>query len=73
MSDTNAGIFAVSRHRIVKDGADINILISFYGCSMHCKYCLHQLVRKELAVINGVKYRLKKCMHRGRCVGTCPL
>lgn len=41
MSDTNARIFAVSRHRIVKDGAGINTLISFYGCNLHCKYYLN--------------------------------
>lgn len=34
-------ILGVSRHRLKTDGESVITLIAFYGCPLHCKYCIN--------------------------------
>lgn len=34
--------FAISRHRLVVDGAGVTTLVCFHGCPLRCKYCINQ-------------------------------
>lgn len=34
-------IFAISRHRILRDGDGITTLVGFGGCPLKCKYCIN--------------------------------
>ncbi|MCM1141675.1 MAG: radical SAM protein [Muribaculum sp.] len=36
-----APIFGISRHRLTTDGRGVTTLVTFHGCSLHCKYCLN--------------------------------
>jgi len=38
---TTAPIIAISRHRFLVDGEGVTTLVAFYGCPLHCKYCLN--------------------------------
>ena len=31
----------ISRHRIGSDGGGVRTLVTFYGCPLHCKYCIN--------------------------------
>lgn len=37
----NVPIIAISRHRFLVDGEGVTTLVAFYGCPLHCKYCLN--------------------------------
>lgn len=34
-------ILGVSRHRLRTDGEGITTLVAFYGCPLHCRYCIN--------------------------------
>ena len=37
----NAKIMRVARHRMGTDGGGVSTLVAFWGCPMHCRYCLN--------------------------------
>lgn len=41
-------IFAINRHRILRDGDGITTLVGFGGCPLKCKYCINPLSSKML-------------------------
>lgn len=40
-------IMGINRHRMGTDGKGISTLITFYGCSLNCKYCLNPQCKRE--------------------------
>ena len=38
---SQAPFIGIRRHRIVTDGDGVTTLVAFYGCNLHCKYCLN--------------------------------
>ena len=38
---TQTPIFGISRYRLTTDRRGITTLVTFYGCTLHCKYCLN--------------------------------
>jgi pyruvate formate lyase activating enzyme len=42
MLSNQAPIFAISRHRINRDGDGVVSLVAFYGCPLRCQYCFNQ-------------------------------
>lgn len=38
---TRAPIMGIERHRVNSDGQGVCTLVGFYGCPLHCKYCLN--------------------------------
>ncbi len=43
MQNTNlyTPIFGISRHRLTTDGKGVTTLVTFHGCTLHCKYCIN--------------------------------
>ena len=40
-TEIKANIITISRHRIGSDGGGVRTLVTFYGCPLHCKYCIN--------------------------------
>lgn len=47
-------ITAISRLRMATDGQGVSTLISFYGCPLHCKYCVNESCHEEGRLRDGV-------------------
>lgn len=47
-----APILGVERLRIGTDGGGITTLVGFYGCPLHCKYCLNQKCHEKPHIYN---------------------
>ncbi len=41
LSQVQAPIIGVKRHCLSTDGHGVTTLVGFYGCPLHCKYCLN--------------------------------
>ena len=41
MQEVQAPIIGINRHRLTTDGDGVTTLVAFYGCPLHCKYCLN--------------------------------
>lgn len=39
--EQEAPILGFGRHRIGIDGKGVTTLVAFYGCTLHCLYCLN--------------------------------
>lgn len=39
---------AISRHRIATDGDGVTTLAAFYGCPLHCKYCINSQCKNDI-------------------------
>ena len=40
-SEITAPLIAINRHRLTTDGEGVTTLVGFYGCPLHCEYCLN--------------------------------
>lgn len=47
-------ILGISRHRLKTDGEGVTTLIAFYGCPLHCKYCINP----QCHITEGAKEKL---------------
>ena len=52
--EITAPFIAVNRHRLTTDGEGVTTLVAFYGCPLHCRYCLNP----QCLQVNGVWRRL---------------
>jgi len=41
MENQIAQVMGISRHRLAIDGKGVTTLVAFYGCPLHCAYCLN--------------------------------
>ena len=39
----------ISRHRIGSDGGGVRTLVTFYGCPLHCKYCINDFCHNSVS------------------------
>ena len=39
----------ISRHRIGSDGGGVRTLVTFYGCPLHCKYCINDFCHDSVS------------------------
>ena len=37
----NARIMRIARHRMGTDGGGVSTLVAFWGCPLHCRFCLN--------------------------------
>ena len=44
-----ANIMTISRHRIGSDGGGVRTLVTFYGCPLHCKYCINDFCHDSVS------------------------
>lgn len=47
-------ILGISRHRLETDGEGVTTLVAFYGCPLHCKYCINP----QCHITEGAKEKL---------------
>ena len=47
--ELKANIMTISRHRIGSDGGGVRTLVTFYGCSLHCKYCINDFCHDSVS------------------------
>lgn len=47
-------ILGISRHRLKTDGEGVTTFIAFYGCPLHCKYCINP----QCHITEGAKEKL---------------
>ena len=47
--DLKANIMTISRHRIGSDGGGVRTLVTFYGCPLHCKYCINDFCHDSVS------------------------
>ena len=40
-------IMGISRHRMGSDGKGVSTLVTFWGCPLHCKYCINDFCHDE--------------------------
>jgi len=40
-------IMTISRHRMGSDGEGVSTLVTFWGCPLHCKYCINDFCHDE--------------------------
>lgn len=40
-NDARVPLIGIDRHRIATDGHGVTTLVGFFGCPLHCKYCLN--------------------------------
>lgn len=45
-----APLMSISRHRILTDGDGICSLVTFYGCPLHCQYCINKECHNESSI-----------------------
>lgn len=43
----NGDIMAISRLRMGTDGKGVSTLVTFFGCPLHCKYCINDFCHKK--------------------------
>jgi len=46
-------IMAVSRLRMATDGQGVSTLVTFFGCPLHCKYCVNECCHEEKDFLSG--------------------
>lgn len=47
MSNQEAVIWAIDRHRMATDGRGVTTIVGLYGCPLACKYCINPEARDE--------------------------
>ena len=47
--EIKANIMTISRHRIGSDGGGVRTLVTFYGCPLHCKYCINDFCHNSVS------------------------
>ena len=47
--ELKANIMTISRHRIGSDGGGVRTLVTFYGCPLHCKYCINDFCHNSVS------------------------
>ena len=47
--ELKANIMTISRHRISSDGGGVRTLVTFYGCPLHCKYCINDFCHNTIS------------------------
>lgn len=53
-------IMAISRLRMATDGQGVSTLVTFYGCPLHCKYCINEHCHeKEFSLSRTVRAMYK--------------
>lgn len=50
-------VFAISRHRMGRDGKGVTTLVTFMGCPLHCKYCLNPQCHEDIYEEDGKTLR----------------
>ena len=48
-TELKANIMTISRHRIGSDGGGVRTLVTFYGCPLHCKYCINDFCHDRVS------------------------
>ena len=48
-TELKANIMTISRHRIGSDGGGVRALVTFYGCPLHCKYCINDFCHDSVS------------------------
>ena len=48
-TELKANIMTISRHRIGSDGGGVRTLVTFYGCPLHCKYCINDFCHDNVS------------------------
>ena len=48
-TELTANIMTISRHRIGSDGGGVRTLVTFYGCPLHCKYCINDFCHDSVS------------------------
>ena len=48
-TELKANIMTISRHRIGSDGGGVRTLVTFYGCPLHCKYCINDFCHNSVS------------------------
>ena len=48
-TELKANIMTISRHRIGSDGGGVRTLVTFYGCPLHCKYCINDFCHDSIS------------------------
>ena len=48
-TELKANIMTISRHRIGSDGGGVRTLVTFYGCPLHCKYCINDFCHDSVS------------------------
>ena len=47
--ELKSNIMTISRHRIGSDGGGVRTLVTFYGCPLHCKYCINDFCHDSVS------------------------
>ena len=47
--ELKANIMTISRHRNGSDGGGVRTLVTFYGCPLHCKYCINDFCHDSVS------------------------
>lgn len=47
--ELKANIMTISRHRICSDGGGVRTLVTFYGCPLHCEYCINDFCHNSIS------------------------
>lgn len=48
-TELKANIMTITRHRIGSDGGGVRTLVTFYGCPLHCKYCINDFCHDSVS------------------------
>ncbi|MDE5699434.1 MAG: radical SAM protein [Lachnospiraceae bacterium] len=46
-------VMAVSRLRMATDGQGVSTLVAFFGCPLHCKYCVNESCHEKEGFLSG--------------------
>ena len=57
-----ANIMTISRHRIGSDGGGVRTLVTFYGCPLHCKYCINDFCHDRISNMKTIDEVLAELM-----------
>ena len=52
----------ISRHRIGSDGGGVRTLVTFYGCPLHCKYCINDFCHDSISNMKTIDEVLEELM-----------
>ena len=61
-TELKANIMTISRHRIGSDGGGVRTLVTFYGCPLHCKYCINDFCHDMISNIKTTDEVLDELM-----------
>ena len=61
-TELKANIMTISRHRIGSDGGGVRTLVTFYGCPLHCKYCINDFCHNSVSNMKNTDEVLAELM-----------